>query len=192
MSTTKKLSIPSPFRKRTLVAILAVAVVLVSGFTIIPVGDPPRQVIAPLTEAASATQQEYPAPPHSVQTVRHPVIPTTTTTTKPPAPPTTKPPAPVKVESKVVATSSSGGGDPASDASWDRLAQCEAGGNWAINTGNGYYGGLQFSLSSWRAVDGPGYPHENSREVQIEMGKRLYASGGWGHWPGCTRSFGWR
>jgi uncharacterized protein YabE (DUF348 family) len=75
---------------------------------------------------------------------------------------------------------------------WDQLAQCESGGNWAINTGNGYYGGLQFSLSSWRAVGGQGYPHESSRETQIEMGRRLYAQGGWGHWPGCTRSFGWR
>jgi len=55
VSTTKKLIIPSPFRKRTLVAILAVAVVLVSGFTVIPVGDTPKQVIAPLTAAASGS-----------------------------------------------------------------------------------------------------------------------------------------
>ena len=75
---------------------------------------------------------------------------------------------------------------------WDRLAQCESGGNWAINTGNGYYGGLQFSLSSWRGVGGTGYPHENSRETQIEMGKRLQASGGWGHWPACSRKLGLR
>lgn len=78
------------------------------------------------------------------------------------------------------------------DSVWDRLAQCESGGNWAINTGNGYYGGLQFSLSSWRAVGGTGYPHEHSRETQIEMGKRLQASGGWGHWPACSRKLGLR
>jgi resuscitation-promoting factor RpfB len=75
---------------------------------------------------------------------------------------------------------------------WDRLAQCESGGNWAINTGNGYYGGLQFSLSSWRAVGGTGYPHEHSRETQIAMGERLRASGGWGHWPACSRKLGLR
>ena len=58
--------------------------------------------------------------------------------------------------------------------------QCEASGNWHINSGNGYYGGLQFSASTWRSVGGTGLPHENSREVQIEMGKRLQALGpGW-------------
>ena len=50
---------------------------------------------------------------------------------------------------------------------WDQLAQCEAGGNWAINTGNGYYGGLQFSLGTWRAYGGAGLPHQQSREYQI-------------------------
>lgn len=83
-------------------------------------------------------------------------------------------------------------GDPANDGCWDRLAQCESGGNWAINTGNGYSGGLQFSLGSWQAVGGTGYPHQHPRATQIEMGRRLWASGGWGHWPGCTAKFGWR
>ena len=44
---------------------------------------------------------------------------------------------------------------------WDQLAQCESGGNWAINTGNGYYGGLQFNLGTWQAYGGTGYPHEH-------------------------------
>jgi hypothetical protein len=120
------------------------------------------------------------------------VVPTTaapTTTAPPPPPPTTAPPRPKPAP--VAAPSGSGNGDPNDPASWDRLAQCESSGNWAANTGNGYYGGLQFALSSWRAVGGQGYPHEASRETQIEMGKRLYNQGGWSHWPGCTRSFGW-
>ena len=75
---------------------------------------------------------------------------------------------------------------------WDSLAACESGGNWAINTGNGYYGGLQFSLSSWRGVGGTGYPHEASRETQIAMAERLRSSGGWGHWPACSRKLGLR
>jgi hypothetical protein len=70
---------------------------------------------------------------------------------------------------------------------WDRLAACEAGGNWSINTGNGYYGGLQFSLPSWRAVGGSGYPHNASRAEQIKRGKKLKAQQGWGAWPACTR-----
>jgi LysM repeat protein len=75
---------------------------------------------------------------------------------------------------------------------WDRLAQCEAGGNWSINTGNGYYGGLQFTLGSWRAVGGSGYPHQASREEQISRGKMLQAIQGWGAWPACTKKMGLR
>lgn len=101
----------------------------------------------------------------------------------------TPPPAPQQSSY----TGACGGmGDPNNMACWDRLAQCESGGNWAINTGNGYYGGIQFSLSSWRAVGGTGYPHEHSREEQIRRGQMLYNSGGWGHWPACTAGFGWR
>jgi len=109
-----------------------------------------------------------------------------------PVPAATPTPEPAPAPAPTPAPAPSGAGDPNDPASWDRLAGCESGGNWAINTGNGYYGGLQFSLGSWRAVGGAGYPHEASRETQIEMGKRLHASGGWRHWPGCTRKFGWR
>jgi len=74
---------------------------------------------------------------------------------------------------------------------WDSLAQCESGGNWAINTGNGYYGGLQFSLSTWRAYGGAGYPHQQSREAQIAVATRLRdATGGYGSWPGCAAKLG--
>ena len=78
----------------------------------------------------------------------------------------------------------------ARQASRDAAREAEA--RAAINTGNGYYGGLQFSLSSWQAVGGVGYPHEASRETQIAMGERLRASGGWGHWPACSRKLGLR
>jgi resuscitation-promoting factor RpfB len=77
-------------------------------------------------------------------------------------------------------------------ATWDKLAQCESGGNWATNTGNGYYGGLQFSLGTWQTVGGSGYPHEASREEQIKRGQILQAASGWGQWPACTSQFGWR
>jgi hypothetical protein len=75
---------------------------------------------------------------------------------------------------------------------WDRLAQCESGGNWKINTGNGYYGGIQFSLSSWRAVGGSGFPHSASKAEQIRRGELLKAKQGWGAWPACTRKLGLR
>ncbi len=75
---------------------------------------------------------------------------------------------------------------------WDRLAQCESGGNWSISTGNGYYGGLQFTLSTWQSVGGSGYPHQNSREEQIKRGQILQARSGWGQWPACTLKLGLR
>lgn len=75
---------------------------------------------------------------------------------------------------------------------WDTLAKCESGGNWAINTGNGYYGGLQFSLSTWRAFGGSGLPHQQSREAQIAVAQRIQAGQGWGAWPSCTAKMGLR
>jgi uncharacterized protein YabE (DUF348 family) len=82
--------------------------------------------------------------------------------------------------------SSSGGGGV-----WDRLAACESGGNWSINTGNGYYGGLQFSLSTWRSFGGSGYPHQASKGEQIAVATKLRdASGGYGAWPACSRKLG--
>lgn len=75
---------------------------------------------------------------------------------------------------------------------WDRLAQCESGGNWSINTGNGYYGGLQFALSSWQAVGGSGYPHQASKSEQIGRAEKLQAIQGWGAWPACTAKLGIR
>jgi uncharacterized protein YabE (DUF348 family) len=74
---------------------------------------------------------------------------------------------------------------------WDRLAECESGGNWSINTGNGYYGGLQFSLQTWQAYGGSGYPHENSREEQIRIAERVRdARGHYGDWPACAAKLG--
>ncbi|WP_305852257.1 resuscitation-promoting factor [Blastococcus sp. PRF04-17] len=74
---------------------------------------------------------------------------------------------------------------------WDRLAQCESGGNWAINTGNGYYGGLQFSPGTWRAYGGAGLPHQASREQQIAIAEKVRAArGGFGDWPGCASKLG--
>jgi uncharacterized protein YabE (DUF348 family) len=75
---------------------------------------------------------------------------------------------------------------------WDSLAQCESGGNWAINTGNGYYGGLQFSAATWRSVGGTGLPHQHSREEQIKRGQILQARAGWGQWPHCSARLGLR
>ena len=84
------------------------------------------------------------------------------------------------------------GGSTAGNSVWDRLAQCESGGNWSINTGNGFYGGLQFTASTWHAMGGSGLPHQASCETQIAVAKKLQARAGWGQWPGCTSKLGLR
>lgn len=75
---------------------------------------------------------------------------------------------------------------------WDRLAACESGGRWNINTGNGFYGGLQFTLSSWQAVGGSGYPHLASKSEQIARAEILQSRQGWGAWPACSTKLGLR
>jgi uncharacterized protein YabE (DUF348 family) len=93
----------------------------------------------------------------------------------------------VTVGTREVATTNFAGGNTV----WDALAQCESGGNWAINTGNGYYGGLQFSLGTWQAYGGTGLPSNASRETQIAIATKVRdASGGYGAWPACAASLG--
>ena len=79
------------------------------------------------------------------------------------------------------------------DSVWDALAECESGGNWAINTGNGYYGGLQFSLATWNGYGGAefaAYPHQATREEQIVVAERLRAGRGYQAWPSCRAELG--
>ncbi|MGW3176018.1 LysM peptidoglycan-binding domain-containing protein [Streptomyces sp. NPDC001153] len=76
---------------------------------------------------------------------------------------------------------------------WDRIAQCESGGNWHINTGNGYYGGLQFSAGTWRAYGGTAYAptaDQASREAQIAVAGKVQQAQGWGAWPVCSARAG--
>jgi hypothetical protein len=84
-----------------------------------------------------------------------------------------------------------GGGDGV----WDRLAQCESSGDWQANTGNGYYGGLQFHPRTWRAFKPSGYPalaHKATPKQQIDVAKRVLATQGWNAWPACSRKLGLR
>jgi resuscitation-promoting factor RpfA len=78
----------------------------------------------------------------------------------------------------------------ASDSTWDRLAQCESGGRWNIDTGNGFSGGLQFTASTWKAYGGAGSAKNASREEQIAVAERVLAAQGWGAWPVCSRKAG--
>jgi uncharacterized protein YabE (DUF348 family) len=92
-----------------------------------------------------------------------------------------------RVGTKTVSTTNFAGGSTV----WDQIAQCESGGNWATNTGNGYYGGLQFSLGTWHAYGGSGLPSSASRLTQIAIATKIRnASGGYGAWPACAASLG--
>ncbi|MGX1913382.1 LysM peptidoglycan-binding domain-containing protein [Streptomyces phaeochromogenes] len=76
---------------------------------------------------------------------------------------------------------------------WDRIAQCESGGNWHINTGNGYYGGLQFSAGTWRAYGGSAYAStadKASKAQQIAVATKVQRGQGWGAWPTCSSRAG--
>ncbi|GAA4708689.1 transglycosylase family protein [Pseudonocardia yuanmonensis] len=85
-----------------------------------------------------------------------------------------------------------GNANAASASSWDALAKCESGGNWSINTGNGYYGGLQFNLTTWRAYGGQGMPHQASKAQQIAVAEKVLAKQGWNAWPSCSKKVGVR
>ncbi len=94
-----------------------------------------------------------------------------------------------------LAQQNSGGGSSGGGTVWDDLAECESGGNWAINTGNGYSGGLQFLHSTWRAYGGEEFAaraYQASREEQIIVAERILDDVGWGAWPTCSRNLGLR
>ncbi|WP_019891487.1 transglycosylase family protein [Streptomyces purpureus] len=87
----------------------------------------------------------------------------------------------------------SGSAQAASVTTWDKVAQCESGGNWSINTGNGYYGGLQFSASTWRSYGGAAYgayAHQATKTEQILIGEKVLAGQGEGAWPHCGPAAG--
>lgn len=131
-----------------------------------------------LAEKQNRTPDEIATDPGSTDTDSHPAPGAHNATPKPrpdagEVPPTPIPPTPAPETPPA---------SPDSDVVWDRIAKCESGGVWDINTGNGYYGGLQFSAKTWRGIGGPGLPHQHSREVQIHYAKLLQARYGWGQW----------
>jgi Spy/CpxP family protein refolding chaperone len=77
------------------------------------------------------------------------------------------------------------------DPNWDAMAQCESGGNWNENTGNGFYGGLQFTPATWAANGGVGSPAAASRDEQIRVARNVLHTQGIGAWPVCGGPTGW-
>ena len=81
-------------------------------------------------------------------------------------------------------------GTASADTDWDKLAQCESGGKWSTNTGNGFSGGLQFTPSTWKAFGGSGNAKNASREEQIAVAERVKAEQGMNAWPTCSKKTG--
>jgi len=128
--------------------------------------------------AWTAYQQAHaPAPPPAPAPVPKPVTaPAPAAAVSHPATTPTRPVAP--------ATSAAGGGV------WASLRQCESGGNYADNTGNGYYGAYQFSAGTWHGLGYAGLPSAATPAVQDQAAQKLQARSGWGQWPACSRRLG--
>ena len=129
-----------------------------------------RQAAAPASDAPSTSAGK--TPPKKATT--------TTSVARLAAGPTSK---------DVPAASSSGS---SLDEAFAKLRHCESGNRYSLNTGNGYYGAYQFSLSTWKRLGYPGYPHEASPSMQDEAARALQAKSGWGQWPACARKLGLR
>jgi len=85
---------------------------------------------------------------------------------------------------------STGAAGAAPTPNWDAIAQCESGGNWHANTGNGEYGGLQFKPATWAQFGGVGNPAAASRDQQIAVANRVFAEDGLDPWPKCGSASG--
>lgn len=180
-------------RKKFSLLLLIIFLLLIRN----PIGDATTKVLnssfAPPKEDESAEIVQV----LSTATPTPTISPTPTVTPSPsPSPSPTETPTPTptvsptptaepQVENQVENQAENKDGDI-----WEKLAQCESGGNWGINTGNGYFGGLQFSQGAWNLVNGAGNPSEASKEEQIERGKQLQALRGWGVWGECAKSLG--
>lgn len=118
----------------------------------------------------------------------------TPTPTPTPTPSVTPTPKTVKpTPTKIILPTSTPTPDPKSPDNpeiWEKIADCETHGNWSADTGNGYFGGLQFSQGAWNSVGGSGLPSSASKDEQIRRGKMLQNLRGWGVWGVCAKALG--
>ena len=110
--------------------------------------------------------------------------------TSTPSPTFTPTPTPTNTPTPTPTATPAPTADPTNDSIWDQLAACESNNHWNDDTGNGYYGGLQFNQTAWASVGGNGNPSSASREEQISRGKLLQARRGWSPWGACARKLG--
>jgi len=104
------------------------------------------------------------------------------------APKTTRIPMPTAIPTPTLSPTPTP--DPEDNTIWESIAACETNGNWIADTGNGYFGGLQFSQGAWNSVGGGGNPAQASKDEQITRGKMLQKNRGWGVWGACAQRLG--
>jgi hypothetical protein len=150
-----------------------------------------------LTIALASLHLPAPARPAALHRSPHPATPVSPVpvaapaTTVPTATPTPVPvPAPTTPVPGPPAPTAPAGPLAPSAAIWAELRECESGGNYAIDTGNGYYGAYQFSASTWGSLGYPGLPNQAPPAVQDQAAERLEAMRGWEPWPGCSAKLG--
>lgn len=150
-----------------------------------------------LTIALASLHLPAPARPAAPHRSPHPATPVSpvpvaapATTVPTPTPAPAPAPAPTAPAPAPPAPTAPAGPLAPSAAVWAELRECESGDNYAINTGNGYYGAYQFSASTWAALGYPGLPNQAPSAVQDQAAERLEAMRGWEPWPGCSAKLG--
>ena len=152
----------------------------------------------PAAPSTTTRKVEVPSSSSIPPTTQTPVVITTTTTI--PASTTVAETLPVSTEPSDESLEPSGDviifGQPYLDTwptleMWERMAWCESRKTWDVDTGNGYFGGLQFALGSWQWMGGEGSPADASKDEQIFRANLLWQAQGWNGWPGCKEYFGW-
>jgi hypothetical protein len=194
----------TPTAVRELLSQTTTTLIEATGATTVLTAEPVvPETIAPTTTTPAPATTAAPAPTSAPSSTTSSTAAPTSTTAPSAAPPPTAAPtttAPPRTTTTTTAPPSSAGDggegyaydDPRSTQVWYDLAGCESGGNWSTDSGNGYYGGLQFALASWESVGGTGYPHEHPAATQIDFGRKLQARQGWEAWPHCSEKLGLR
>ena len=179
--------------KKIMIGSVLVVILLITAFLI----QPKELSSAKDIDVTTTDTTEPPTTTSQATTTTTIMVPETTTTTRASTTTYIIPPEPTTTTTKYIppTTTTTIKSYSSSNSVWDSLAQCESGGNWSMNSGNGFYGGVQFMYSTWHSMGGgqfAEYPHNASREEQIIVAERLLNASGWGQWPACSRKLGLR
>lgn len=180
-------------RKQPRIAAASAALLLSSGLTAADVAAaPPAATTSTTIGRISALGLARTAATTSAAAVTAPIAVPAVAAAPAPPPPPARAVAPRASRTRARTAPAPAGSAGSTASNFARLRQCESGGNYAANTGNGYYGAYQFSASTWRSLGYAGLPHQATAATQDQAAIRLQARSGWGQWPSCARRLGLR